>query len=59
MKELDERIEEWAKLIVKPQELNQARLFAMDTRMKEGEEFRVKEVQFLKDTVKKLIFALE
>ena len=59
MKEMDQRIEDWAKLIVKPQELNQARLFAIDTRMKESEEFRVKEICFLKDTIKKLIFALE
>jgi hypothetical protein len=27
--------------------------------MKESEEFRVKEVSFLKDTIRKLIFALE
>ena len=59
MKELDKRIEDWAKLLVKPQEVNQARLFAIDTRLKETEEFRVREVAFMKDTVKKLIFALE
>eukprot|EP00347_Sterkiella_histriomuscorum_P022884 403336796 len=59
MKELDARCEEWAKLIVQPQELNQARLFAIETRMKESEEFKVKEVNFIKDTLKKLIFAME
>ncbi|CDW72692.1 UNKNOWN [Stylonychia lemnae] len=59
MNELNQRCEEWAKLIVQPQELNQARLFAIETRMKESEEFKVKEVNFIKDTIKKLIFALE
>jgi hypothetical protein len=59
MKELDKRIEDWAKLLVKPQEVNQARLFAIDTRLKETEDFRVKEISFLKDAVRKLIYALE
>lgn len=59
MNQLNQRCEEWAKLIVEPQELNQARLFAIETRMKESEEFKVKEVNFLKDTLKKLIFAME
>lgn len=59
MHELDKRIEDWAKLLVKPQEVNQARLFAIDTRLKETEDFRVKEISFVKDAFKKLIFALE
>lgn len=59
MHELDKRIEDWAKLLVKPQEVNQARLFAIDTRLKETEDFRVKEISFMKDAFKKLIFALE
>jgi hypothetical protein len=46
-------------LIIQPQELNQARLFAIDTRMKESEDIRVKEVSFLRETIKKLIYALE
>lgn len=39
--------------------MNQARLFAIDTRLKETEDFRVKEISFVKDAVRKLIFALE
>ena len=59
MNELDKRIEDWAKLLVKPQEVNQARLFAIDTRLKETEDFRVRESTVIKDIFKKLIFALE
>ena len=59
MKELEKTIEEFAKLLVKPQEVNQARLFAIETRMKETEDFRLKEISFIKDVFKKLIFALE
>ena len=57
--ELDKRIEDWAKLLVKPQEVNQARLFAIDTRLKETEDFRVREAGFMKDIFRKLIYALE
>jgi len=39
--------------------LNQARLFAIETRLKEGEDTRVNDTHFLKETVKKLVFALE
>lgn len=45
--------------MVKPQEVNQARLFAIDTRLKETEDFRVREIGFMKDVFRKLIYALE
>lgn len=45
--------------LVKPQELNQARLFSIDTRIKEAEVARTEDNQFFKDMLKKLIFALE
>ena len=44
---------------MKPQEVNQARLFAIDTRLKETEDFRVREIGFMKDIFRKLIYALE
>ena len=45
--------------LIKPQEVNQARLFSVDTRIKEGELSRLKDLQFLRDTFKKLIYAVE
>ena len=51
--------EEWVKKIVAPQELNQARLFAIETRMKESEESRISDFNFTKDTVRRLIYAIE
>lgn len=45
--------------MVKPQELNQARLFSIDTRIKEVEVSRTEDSQFFKDMIKKLIFAIE
>lgn len=46
-------------MLLKPQELNMARLYAVETRIKENEANKFKEVDFLKETVKKLIFAIE
>jgi len=45
--------------LIKPQEINQARLFSVDTRIKEGELTRLKDHQFIRDTFKKLIYAIE
>ena len=39
--------------------MNDARLFAMETRVQKEEEVRVQECEFLKDMVKKLVYALE
>ena len=46
-------------MLIKPQELNQARLYAIETRMQETECSKIREVEFLKETMKKLIYAIE
>lgn len=56
---LEDRQQTWIEKLIKPQELNQARLFSVDTRIKEGELTRMKDVQFMRDTFKKLIYAIE
>ena len=56
---LEDRQQTWIDKLIKPQELNQARLFSVDTRIKEGELTRMKDVQFMRDTFKKLIYAIE
>ena len=45
--------------MIKPQELNQARLYSIDSRIKEGELTRIKDQQYVRDTIKKLIYAME
>jgi len=59
IKFMDKRQEDWINTLLKPQELNQARLFSIDTRLKEAEVLRVEENTFYRDLFKKLIFALE
>jgi hypothetical protein len=39
--------------------LNQARLYAIETRIQENEQAKMREVDFLKETMKKLIYAIE
>jgi len=39
--------------------LNQARLFSIDTRLKESEVARTEDNQFFREFIKKLIFAME
>lgn len=46
-------------MLIKPQELNQARLYAVETRISENEQMKMREVDFLKETIKKLIYAIE
>lgn len=46
-------------MLIKPQELNQARLYTIETRLQENESSKIKEIDFIKETVKKLIYAIE
>ena len=46
-------------MLIKPQELNQARLFAIEQRIKENEGGKMREFDFVKETMKKLIYAIE
>ena len=44
VKALEQRQENWVNTLIKPQEVNQARLFSVDTRIKEGELTRLKDL---------------
>jgi hypothetical protein len=59
VKDLERQQEQWVKMLIQPQELNQARLYAVETRIKEGEGNKLRDVDFLKETMKKLIYAIE
>lgn len=59
VKDLERQQQLWVDMLIKPQELNQARLFTIESRIKENEQTKMNEVEFLKETVKKLIYAIE
>ena len=59
MKVLNQKYADWSKLLIEPTSLNEARLYAMETRLHEEEDIRIREYEYLRDLMKKLIFSLE
>ena len=59
VKDLERQQDQWVKMLIKPQELNQARLYAVETRIQENEQSKMREIDFIKETLKKLIYAME
>lgn len=45
--------------MIEPTTLNDARLFSLESRLHEEEEIRIKEYEFIRDFLKKLIFSIE
>ncbi|CDW76392.1 UNKNOWN [Stylonychia lemnae] len=59
MKALNQKYADWSKILIEPSSLNEARLYSLETRMHEEEEIRIKEYEYVRDLMKKLIFSLE
>lgn len=54
-----EKYQDWSKVLVEPASLNDARLFSLESRIHEEEEMRITEFDYLKESIKKLIYSLE
>ena len=54
-----EKYQDWSKVLIEPTSLNDARLFALESRLHEEEEIRIKEFEFISEALKKLIYTLE
>jgi|TARA_B110000285_G_scaffold86790_1_gene99437 hypothetical protein len=54
-----EKYQDWSRVLIEPASMNDARLFSLESRMHEEEEIRIKEYEFLRDLLKKLIYSLE
>jgi hypothetical protein len=59
MNTIQKKYDDWSKVLLEPMTVNDARLFAVETRVTEEEEIRVKEFEYLRDVVKKLLYSLE
>ena len=59
MKVLNQKYADWSKILIEPTSFNEARLYAVETRLHEEEEIRLKEQEFVRELLKKLIFSLE
>jgi hypothetical protein len=54
-----DKYNDWSKVLIEPASMNDARLFSLESRVHEEEEIRIKEYDFLRDLIKKLIYSLE
>jgi len=54
-----EKYQDWSKVLIEPASMNDARLFSLESRVHEEEEIRIKEYEFLRDSIKKLIYSFE
>ena len=53
------KYKEWSEILIKPQALNDSRLFVLERRIIEEEELRIKEFIILQENMKKLIYTIE
>lgn len=54
-----QKYEDWSKVLIEPQSLNEARLYALETRIHEEEELRLNEFFLVKEQISKLCFTLD
>jgi hypothetical protein len=54
-----DKYQDWSKVLIEPSTMNEARLFSLESRIHEEEEIRIKEYEFLRDSIKKLIYSFE
>ena len=54
-----DKYQDWSKVLIEPSSMNDARLFSVESRIHEEEEIRLKEYEFLRDLMKKLIYSFE
>ena len=54
-----DKYQDWSKVLIEPASMNDARLFSIESRMHEEEEIRIREYEFLRDLMKKLLYTLE
>lgn len=59
MNDIQKKYDDWSRVLLEPMSVNDARLFAVESRVTEEEEMRVKEYEYMRDLMKKLIYALE
>lgn len=52
------KYENWSKVLIEPSSLNDARLFALETRIHEEEDIRIKEFEKMRDIIKKLLYSI-
>ena len=50
---------DWQRILIEPATMNDARLYSVETRITEEEEMRIREYEYMRDCLKKLLYSLE
>jgi len=53
------KYENWSKVLIEPSSMNDARLFMLESRINAEEDIRVKEYDYMKDIIRKIVYTLE
>lgn len=56
---MENKYKDWSKVLLEPATMNDARVFALESRLENSEDMRIKEFDFLKDLMRKLVFSIE
>ena len=56
---LQDKYKDWQRILIEPATINDARLFSVETRLNEEEEMRIREYEYMRDLMKKLLYSLE
>jgi len=56
---LQNKYKDWQRILIEPTTLNEARLYSVETRVTEEEEMRIREYEYMRDLLKKLLYSLE
>lgn len=56
---LQDKYKDWQRILIEPTTMNEARLFSVESRITEEEEMRIKEYEYMRDMLKKLLYSLE
>jgi len=56
---LQDKYKDWQRILIEPATMNEARLFSVETRLNEEEEMRIREYEYMRDLLKKLLYSLE
>ena len=59
MASLENKYKDWSKVLLEPHSLNDARVFSLESRVKQEEDVRIRENDFLRDLIRKLAYSLE
>ena len=52
------KYQNWSKILIEPTSLNDARLHVLETRLHAEEDVRIREFDYLRDVLKRLVYTL-